>query len=200
MKLKSEKKISKECEECKADREKILCWNKEKFLETLLKNSKSIEKNWKETGFPIISEKILNNYEKVGGIDHLEGRDLPSKIIVIEVLNDLFKILFPGYLDKEEITLDTDETGTILLFVTPVKTFVNDTVKLKFTPTSTSEEEVDEEYLEGEPVYLDIVLLNDGSLKDDNDGELPLLEIAIIIIVVAIVILLVYFFFFWRRE
>ena len=109
-KLKSEKRISKQCEECKPDREKILCWNKERFLETLLKNSKSIDKNWKETDFPIISEKILNNYEKVGDIDHLEGRDLPSKIIVIEVLNDLFKILFPGYLDKEEITRTSIKT------------------------------------------------------------------------------------------
>ena len=37
-------------------------------------------------------------------MDHLEGRDLPSKKVVIEVLEDLFTILFPGYLGKEEMT------------------------------------------------------------------------------------------------
>lgn len=104
MNLKSEKKSSKECEECKADRDKILCWNKQRFLEALFNNSESIEQNWSKRELPEITEKILKNYERVGGMDHLEGRDLPSKMIIIEVLNDLIKILFPGYLGKEEIT------------------------------------------------------------------------------------------------
>jgi len=102
-------------------------------------------------------------------------------------------------LDKEEITLDVDEEDIFLLYVTPVKTFVNDTVKLKFTPMSTTEEDVDEEDLLGEPVYLDIELKNDGSLKEDEE-ELPLLEIAVIIIIIAILVIIIYFFFFWRRE
>ena len=37
-------------------------------------------------------------------MDHLEGKDLPSKKVVIEVLEDLFTIFFPGYLGKTEIT------------------------------------------------------------------------------------------------
>jgi serine O-acetyltransferase len=37
-------------------------------------------------------------------MDHLEGKDLPSKKVVTEVLEDLFTILFPGYLGKEGIT------------------------------------------------------------------------------------------------
>jgi len=28
----------------------------------------------------------MKNYQTIGGMDHLEGRDLPSKKIVIEVL------------------------------------------------------------------------------------------------------------------
>lgn len=103
-------------------------------------------------------------------------------------------------LDREEITLDVDESDIVLLYVTPVKTFVNDTVKLKFTPMSTSEEEVDEEDLLGYPVYLEIYLSNDGSLKEEEKDELPLLEIAVIIIIVAILIIIIYFFFFWRRK
>lgn len=82
----------------------MYCWNREKFLETLLSNSETVDKSWSKKELPRIAEKILRNYKKVGGIDHLEGRDLPSKTVVIEVLEDLFKILFPGYLGKEEIT------------------------------------------------------------------------------------------------
>ncbi|MCW3997134.1 MAG: serine acetyltransferase [Candidatus Bathyarchaeota archaeon] len=102
--MNSKKKIPEECEECEISRNKMYCWNRERFLETLLSNSESVEENWSETELPQITEKIMKNYEKVGGIDHLEGRDLPSKKIVIEVLEDLFTILYPGYLGKEEIT------------------------------------------------------------------------------------------------
>ena len=103
----SNKNIPKECKECKVNRDKIQCWNREKMLETLLNNSESVEENWSETELPIIAEEILKNYEKIGNMEHLEGRDLPSKKIVIDVLEDLFKILFPGYLGKEEITKKT---------------------------------------------------------------------------------------------
>ena len=81
----------------------MYCWNREKFLETLLSNSEVVDKNWSKKELSRIADKILRNYKKVGGIDHLEGRDLPSKTVVIEVLEDLFKILFPGYLGKEDI-------------------------------------------------------------------------------------------------
>ena len=37
-------------------------------------------------------------------MDHLEGKDLPSKKVVIEVLEDLLTVFFPGYLGKTEIT------------------------------------------------------------------------------------------------
>lgn len=100
----SKKKIPKECEECRVNQDKVQCWTKERLLETLLNNIDSVEENWSETKLTQITKKILNNYKKVGGIDHLEGRDLPSKRRVIEVLEDFFMILFPGYHGKEEIT------------------------------------------------------------------------------------------------
>ena len=61
-------------------------------------------KNWVEKGLPKLVDDIMVNYQTFGGMDHLEGRDLPSKKTVIEVLEDLFTILFPGYLGKAEIT------------------------------------------------------------------------------------------------
>src|SRR3972149_9106837 len=79
-------------------------WNPEKMLDTLMKNNESVEKNWVEKGLPKLVDDILMNYETFGGMDHLEGKDLPSKKVVTEVLEDLFTVLFPGYLGKAEIT------------------------------------------------------------------------------------------------
>jgi serine O-acetyltransferase len=86
------------------NREETYCWNPEKMLGTLMKNHESVEKNWVETDVPKLVDEILRNYETFGGMDHLEGKDLPSKKVVTEVLEDLFTVLFPGYLGKAEIT------------------------------------------------------------------------------------------------
>ncbi len=69
-----------------------------------MKGKESLENNWPETGLPLLVDKIMKNYETFGGMDHLEGKDLPSKKVVIEVLEDLFTVLFPGYFGKGEVT------------------------------------------------------------------------------------------------
>jgi serine O-acetyltransferase len=79
-------------------------WIPEKMLEALMKGQESLENNWAEAGLPLLVDKILRNYETFGGMDHLGGKDLPSKKVVIEVLEDLLTIFFPGYLGKTGIT------------------------------------------------------------------------------------------------
>ena len=86
------------------NREETYCWNPEKMLDALLKDQEKMEEKWSETGLPKLVDGIIKSYETIGGMDHLEGRDLPSKKVVIEVLEDLFTVLFPGYLGKEGIT------------------------------------------------------------------------------------------------
>jgi serine O-acetyltransferase len=80
------------------------CWTPEKMLEALMKGQESLENNWAETGLPLLVDKILRNYETFGGMDHLAGKDLPSKTVVIDVLEDLLTMFFPGYLGKTGIT------------------------------------------------------------------------------------------------
>ena len=80
------------------------CWNPEKMLDTLMKDKKSLDDKWSETGLPKLVDEIMRNYETFGGMDHLEGKDLPSKKVVTEVLEDLLTVFFPGYLGKTEIT------------------------------------------------------------------------------------------------
>ncbi|MGA2681798.1 MAG: serine O-acetyltransferase EpsC [Candidatus Bathyarchaeia archaeon] len=79
-------------------------WSPERALDVLMSNHYKVEKGWVEKGLPKIVNEMTANYQKFGGMDHLTGRDLPSKEIVVEVLEDLFTILFPGYLGKEEVT------------------------------------------------------------------------------------------------
>jgi serine O-acetyltransferase len=80
------------------------CWNPEKMVDALLKEQRSVDRNWGEKELHLLVDKIMNNYETFGGMDHLGGKDLPSKEITIEVLQDLLAIFFPGYLGKHEIT------------------------------------------------------------------------------------------------
>ncbi len=74
------------------------------MMNALMQNHEVVEKNWLEKGLPKLVDQITVNYQTFGGMDHLEGRDLPSKDVVISVLEDLFMVLFPGYLGKAEIT------------------------------------------------------------------------------------------------
>jgi serine O-acetyltransferase len=95
---------AKDCKECKEKNRELDCWNPDRMIETLMRNNDKVEQNWVEKGLPNLVDDILINYEKIGGMDHLEGRDLPSKKVVLEVLDDLLTILFPGYLGDSEIT------------------------------------------------------------------------------------------------
>ena len=59
--------------------------------------------NWMVKNLPKLVEEIKNNYEEYKDIAHLEGKDIPSKHVVIAVLEDILSILLPGYLEKKEI-------------------------------------------------------------------------------------------------
>ncbi len=84
--------------------EEVDAWNPDRVLDALMSNNVEVEGDWVEKGLPKLVDEMVANYERFGGMDHLTGRDLPSVEVVVEVLDDLFAILFPGYLGKEEIT------------------------------------------------------------------------------------------------
>lgn len=104
MPKKNSSQCAKGCEKCLDKNLEAIGWNPEKMLDTLLKNQDKVEENWVEEGLPKLVDKIIVNYQTFGGMDHLEGKDLPSKKVVTEVLEDLFTVLFPGYLGKTDIT------------------------------------------------------------------------------------------------
>jgi len=78
--------------------------NPENMIKNILNKPIAKEENWIEKGLPELVEKISENYETYGGINHLDEKDLPSRKIVIEILEDILTVLFPGYLGKEKVT------------------------------------------------------------------------------------------------
>lgn len=49
---------------------------------------------------PIIDE-ILDSYYEIGGINHIEGPKLPSRVAMHQIVEDLEAIIFPGYHEEE---------------------------------------------------------------------------------------------------
>lgn len=50
-----------------------------------------------------ITGKILDSYREVGGINNIDGSNLPSKLAVAAICEELLQLLFPGYHDQEPI-------------------------------------------------------------------------------------------------
>ena len=101
---KADQSRPKDCNECKEKNLDADCWNPDRMIDTLMNNEHVVEEDWVVKGLPQLVDDLTDSYRKFGGMDHLEGRDLPSKKVVIEVLEDLFVVLFPGYLGDSEIT------------------------------------------------------------------------------------------------
>ncbi|MDB6052848.1 MAG: Serine acetyltransferase [Verrucomicrobiales bacterium] len=63
-----------------------------------------------------ITEKLMASYAKVGGINHLDGKNLPSKNAISSITVDLLFLLFPGFFNEQPIHSSElkVETATLL--------------------------------------------------------------------------------------
>ena len=50
-----------------------------------------------------LANQLVASYAKVGGINHLDGKNLPSKRAVAAITADLLRLLFPGFFDEKPI-------------------------------------------------------------------------------------------------
>jgi serine O-acetyltransferase len=48
-----------------------------------------------------LTNQLVASYAKVGGINHLDGKNLPSKRAVTAITCDLLRLLFPGFFDEK---------------------------------------------------------------------------------------------------
>jgi serine O-acetyltransferase len=50
-----------------------------------------------------LTDQLLASYARVGGINHLDGKNLPSKSTVCSITCDLLRLLFPGFFHDQVI-------------------------------------------------------------------------------------------------
>ena len=50
-----------------------------------------------------LTDQLIVSYAKEGGINHLDGKNLPSKSTIAGITIDLLRLLFPGFFDERTI-------------------------------------------------------------------------------------------------
>ncbi len=50
-----------------------------------------------------IAGELVDSFQRIGGINHLDGVNLPSREAIVEITRDLLRLVFPGFYDKEPI-------------------------------------------------------------------------------------------------
>lgn len=75
----------------------------EEVLGDMLEGHAIAETNWIKEDLPKLVDEIEENYESYKDTTHLEGKDLPTRSVVISVLEDILSVLLPGYLGKTDL-------------------------------------------------------------------------------------------------
>lgn len=50
-----------------------------------------------------LTNELIASYAQAGGINHLDGKNLPSKQAITSITKDLLRLLFPGFFDEKLI-------------------------------------------------------------------------------------------------
>ncbi|MCX6626021.1 MAG: serine O-acetyltransferase [Candidatus Solibacter sp.] len=63
-----------------------------------------------------LTESLLESYARVGGINHVDGKNLPSKRAIRDITVDLLRLLFPGFFDERPVhsSVIAPATGVLL--------------------------------------------------------------------------------------
>ena len=62
-----------------------------------------------------LTNDLVTSYARLGGINHLDGKNLPSKRAITDITCDLLRLLFPGYFDEKLIHSSEIKTETAAL-------------------------------------------------------------------------------------
>ncbi len=62
-----------------------------------------------------LTNELIASYARVGGINHLDGKNLPSKRAIVAITQDLLRLLFPGFFDEKLIHLSEIKVETAAL-------------------------------------------------------------------------------------
>lgn len=64
-----------------------------------------------------LTQSLLASYVSAGGINHVDGKNLPSKRAIADITVDLLRLLFPGFIDEQPIHSSEIEDVTATLVV-----------------------------------------------------------------------------------
>ena len=62
-----------------------------------------------------LTNQLVASYAQAGGINHLDGKNLPSKRAITAITQDLLRLLFPGFFDEKLIHSSEIKTETAAL-------------------------------------------------------------------------------------
>lgn len=59
-----------------------------------------------------LTDRLIASYAKIGGINHLDGKNLPSKPAIAGITEDLLCLLFPGYFGQKPVEASALKAAT----------------------------------------------------------------------------------------
>jgi serine O-acetyltransferase len=62
-----------------------------------------------------LTNELVASYARLGGINHLDGQNLPSKRVITDITCDLLRLLFPGFFDEKLVHSSEVKAETVAL-------------------------------------------------------------------------------------
>lgn len=82
-----------------------------------------------------LTERLIESYASSGGINHLDGKNLPSKRAITIITIDLLRLLFPGFFDEKLIHSSEIKAETAALLDTVLGSLEDEVYKsLEYQP------------------------------------------------------------------
>jgi serine O-acetyltransferase len=82
-----------------------------------------------------LTNELIASYARHGGINHLDGKNLPSKRVMTDITKDLLRLLFPGFFDERLIHSSEIKVETTALLHTVLGSLEDEIRKsLEYSP------------------------------------------------------------------
>ena len=82
-----------------------------------------------------LTDRLVASYASAGGINHLDGKNLPSKHAICIITTDLLRLLFPGFFDEKLVHSSAIKAETATLLDTVLGSLEDEVFKsLEYSP------------------------------------------------------------------
>ncbi len=59
--------------------------------------------NWKKKKLASLTQNLKKSYERKKGINHIDGLNIPTADSIVDIIEDFFRIIFPGFTGNEDV-------------------------------------------------------------------------------------------------